>query len=194
MFQYFKCFVIPLSLQVVVKMKKGSLHDECLYLELSHCSEDRIFPLHTSIVFFLMSYCDTTSMKVFLVPNKDAADCPLWQKRVPANIPVALLSEQELPPVVRICRLPAVVESDGNFCRAGLAVVLRHIIQRTYDIDSSRKDVLELLGFKKTCLKACAEVSVLGSCYSSAQGLTDLYFNFVTSHLSLAVQLVVLPL
>ncbi|XP_055497726.1 glutathione S-transferase C-terminal domain-containing protein isoform X1 [Leucoraja erinacea] len=140
-------------------MKKGSLHDECLYLELSHCSEDRIFPLHTSIVFFLMSYCDTTSMKVFLVPNKDAADCPLWQKRVPANIPVALLSEQELPPVVRICRLPAVVESDGNFCRAGLAVVLRHIIQRTYDIDSSRKDVLELLGFKKTCLKACAEVS-----------------------------------
>ncbi|XP_078267709.1 glutathione S-transferase C-terminal domain-containing protein [Rhinoraja longicauda] len=140
-------------------MKKGSTHDECLYLELSHCSEDRIFPLHTSIVFFLMSYCDTTSMKVFLVPNKDAADCPLWRKRVPVNIPVALLSEQELPPVVRSCRLPAVVERDGIFCRAGLAVVLRYIIQRTYDIDSNRKDVLELLGFKNTCLKACAEVS-----------------------------------
>ncbi|XP_078065368.1 glutathione S-transferase C-terminal domain-containing protein [Mustelus asterias] len=140
-------------------MKNNSVHEECLYLELSNHTEDRIFPLHTSIVLFLMSYCDSTSIKVFLVPNEDTAGSLLWKKAAAANIPITILSRQELPAVVRSCRLPAMVEEDGNFCRAGLAVVLRHIIQRTCDTDCNRKDVSELLGFKKTCLKACAEVS-----------------------------------
>ncbi|XP_069781842.1 glutathione S-transferase C-terminal domain-containing protein isoform X2 [Narcine bancroftii] len=141
-------------------MKKGDLHDECLlYLELSHYLEDRILPLHTSIVLFLLSYCDNPSINVFFVPVKDSLKGPLWKKRVPSNIPVTILSEEELPPVVRSCRLPAVMERNGNFCRAGLAVVLRYIIQRACDVDSNRRDVSELLGFKKTCLKACAEVS-----------------------------------
>ncbi|XP_067901865.1 glutathione S-transferase C-terminal domain-containing protein [Heterodontus francisci] len=140
-------------------MKNNSMYDDCLYLELSHHTEDRVFPLHTSIVLFLMSYCDTTSIKVFLVPNEDTDGSPFWKKGMPANIPTNILSQEELPPVVRSCRLPALVKKDGNFCRAGLAVVLRHIIQRTCDTGCNRKDVSELLGFKKTCLKACAEVS-----------------------------------
>ncbi|XP_078387179.1 glutathione S-transferase C-terminal domain-containing protein isoform X2 [Cetorhinus maximus] len=144
-------------------MKNNSVHEECLYLELSNHTGDKILPLHTSIVLFLMSYCDSTSIKVFLVPNEDIAGGPLWKKGALANIPISILSQQELPPVVRSCRLPALVEKDGKFCRAGLAVVLRHIIRRTCDADCNRKDVSELLGFKKTCLKACAEVS-LGDC------------------------------
>ncbi|XP_078386919.1 glutathione S-transferase C-terminal domain-containing protein isoform X1 [Cetorhinus maximus] len=140
-------------------MKNNSVHEECLYLELSNHTGDKILPLHTSIVLFLMSYCDSTSIKVFLVPNEDIAGGPLWKKGALANIPISILSQQELPPVVRSCRLPALVEKDGKFCRAGLAVVLRHIIRRTCDADCNRKDVSELLGFKKTCLKACAEVS-----------------------------------
>ncbi|XP_072898590.1 glutathione S-transferase C-terminal domain-containing protein isoform X1 [Hemitrygon akajei] len=140
-------------------MKKVGIDDECLYLEISNYMEDRIFPLHTSIVLFLMSYCDTTSLKVFLVPNKNVADRTLWMKKVPANIPVTIISEQELPHVVQSCRLPALVEKNGNFCRAGLAVVLRYIIHKTCEADCNRKDISELLGFKKTCLKACAEVS-----------------------------------
>ncbi|XP_072351460.1 glutathione S-transferase C-terminal domain-containing protein isoform X1 [Scyliorhinus torazame] len=140
-------------------MKNNSVHEECLYLELSDHTEDRIVPLHTSIVLFLMSYCDSTSIKVFLVPNEDTAGGSLWENGAPTNIPINILSRQDLPPVVQSCRLPALVEKDGNFCRAGLAVVLRHIIQRACDTDCNRKDVSELLGFKKTCLKACAEVS-----------------------------------
>ncbi|XP_062902892.1 glutathione S-transferase C-terminal domain-containing protein isoform X1 [Mobula hypostoma] len=140
-------------------MRNVGIDDECLYLEISNYMEDRIFPLHTSIVLFLMSYCDTTSLKVFLVPNKNVADCTLWMKKVPANIPASIISDQELPHVVQSCRLPAVVEKNGNFCRAGLAVVLRYIIHKTCEADCNRKDISELLGFKKTCLKACAEVS-----------------------------------
>ncbi|KAK9398769.1 glutathione S-transferase C-terminal domain-containing protein [Crotalus adamanteus] len=41
----------------------------------------------------------------------------------------------------------------------GLAVVLRYIVQKTYEADPSKKGVVELLGFKRTCLKACAEIS-----------------------------------
>ncbi|XP_043530281.1 glutathione S-transferase C-terminal domain-containing protein [Chiloscyllium plagiosum] len=140
-------------------MKNKSIHEACLYLELSNHAEDKILPLHTSIVLFLMSYCESTSINVFMVPNEDSASNLLWRKGVPANIPINILSQQELPPVVKSCRLPALVEKDGNFCRAGLAVVLRHIIWRTCETDCNRKDVSELLGFKKTCLKACAEVS-----------------------------------
>ncbi|XP_014818333.1 PREDICTED: glutathione S-transferase C-terminal domain-containing protein-like, partial [Calidris pugnax] len=75
------------------------------------------------------------------------------------DLEVHFISRCQLPAVVQSCCLPAVVVSDGKFCRAGLSVVLRHIIQKTYEADPSKKDVLELLGFKKTCLKACAEVS-----------------------------------
>ncbi|XP_059507317.1 glutathione S-transferase C-terminal domain-containing protein isoform X3 [Stegostoma tigrinum] len=144
-------------------MKNNCMHEACLYLELSNHTEDTVFPLHTSIVLFLMSYCESTSIKVFLVPNEDSASNLLWMKGAPTNIPINILSQQELPPVVKSCRLPALVEKDGNFCRAGLAVVLRHIVWRTCETDCNRKDVSELLGFKKTCLKACAEVS-LGDC------------------------------
>ncbi|XP_059507279.1 glutathione S-transferase C-terminal domain-containing protein isoform X2 [Stegostoma tigrinum] len=140
-------------------MKNNCMHEACLYLELSNHTEDTVFPLHTSIVLFLMSYCESTSIKVFLVPNEDSASNLLWMKGAPTNIPINILSQQELPPVVKSCRLPALVEKDGNFCRAGLAVVLRHIVWRTCETDCNRKDVSELLGFKKTCLKACAEVS-----------------------------------
>ena len=59
---------------------------------------------------------------------------------------------------MRGCRLPAVLDETGQLCKAGLAVVLRHIINQTVEADPSRKDVQALLGFKKTCLKACAEV------------------------------------
>lgn len=70
-----------------------------------------------------------------------------------------IISRQELPAIVQNCCLPAVGQRPASFCRAGLAVVLRHIIQKSYEADPSRKEILELLGFKKTCLKACAEVS-----------------------------------
>lgn len=65
---------------------------------------------------------------------------------------------KDLPVLVRGCRLPAVLDETGRYCRAGLAVVLRHIIDRTCEADPRRKDAASLLGFKKTCLKACAEV------------------------------------
>ncbi|NWY04602.1 GSTCD protein, partial [Nothoprocta ornata] len=138
---------------------KDSIPEEHLYLAFSHHCGDSIFPLHTSISLFLLSYCDCKLFKVFLVPTGENADDELITKILPHDLEVCLISRHQLPMVVQSCCLPAVVVKDGTFCRAGLSVVLRHIIQKAYEADTSKKDVLELLGFKKTCLKACAEVS-----------------------------------
>lgn len=138
---------------------KDSIPEEHLYLGLSHEYKDSIFPLHTSISLFLLSYCDCKLFKIFLVPTGEDVDNQFVTKNLLGDLEVHLISRCQLPMVVQSCCLPAVVAKDGKFCRAGLAVVLRHIIQKTYEADPSKKYVLELLGFKKTCLKACAEVS-----------------------------------
>ncbi|NXL83934.1 GSTCD protein, partial [Alectura lathami] len=138
---------------------KDSVPEEHLYLDFSHQDRESIFPLHTSISLFLLSYCDCKLFKIFLVPTCENTGDQFVTKRLPGDLEVHLTSRCQLPMVVQSCCLPAVVVKDGKFCRAGLSVVLRHIIQKTYEADPSKKNVLELLGFKKTCLKACAEVS-----------------------------------
>ncbi|NXG49273.1 GSTCD protein, partial [Psilopogon haemacephalus] len=138
---------------------KESVAEEHLYLDFSHQYQDGIFPLHTSISLFLLSYCDCKLFKVFLVPTNEDVDDQFVTRNLLCDLEVHLVSRCQLPVVVQSCTLPAVVMKDGKFCRAGLSVVLRHIIQKTYEADPSKTNVVELLGFKKTCLKACAEVS-----------------------------------
>ncbi|XP_051823392.1 glutathione S-transferase C-terminal domain-containing protein isoform X2 [Antechinus flavipes] len=133
--------------------------EEYLYLEFSHQMENFIFPLHTSVTLFLLSYCDCKEFRVFLVSSKESADIALLQSVLPQDLEVQITTRQGLPVIVQSCSLPVIVKKADNFCRAGLSVTLRYIIQKTYEADTSKKEVLELLGFKKTCLKACAEVS-----------------------------------
>ncbi|XP_072479283.1 glutathione S-transferase C-terminal domain-containing protein [Notamacropus eugenii] len=136
-----------------------SFAEEHLYLEFSYQVENCIFPLHTSVTLFLLSYCDCKEFRVFLVSSKENADVALLQTVLPQELQVQIISREQLPVMVQSCCLPVVMKKGDSFCRAGLSVTLRHIIQKTYEADKSKKEVLELLGFKKTCLKACAEVS-----------------------------------
>nr|XP_048312709.1 glutathione S-transferase C-terminal domain-containing protein [Myodes glareolus]XP_048312710.1 glutathione S-transferase C-terminal domain-containing protein [Myodes glareolus] len=138
---------------------KKSPAEESLYLEYSHQTEGCIFPLHTSVALFLLSYCDCKVFTICLVLSEENADTSLLREVLSQDLDIQVISRQALPPIVQNCCLPAVVEQPDVFCRAGLAVVLRHIIQKSYEAEPSRKEILELLGFKKTCLKACAEVS-----------------------------------
>ncbi|XP_033943110.1 glutathione S-transferase C-terminal domain-containing protein [Pseudochaenichthys georgianus] len=133
-------------------------HTEALYLEVSYQNEEPCLPLHTSITLFLLSYCECKYFKVFLVFTKPESSQSL-KSRLPEGLDVSHIQREDLPLLVRGCRLPAALDESGMLCKAGLAVVLRHIINNTLEADPSRKDVLALLGFKKTCLKACAEVS-----------------------------------
>uniref|UniRef100_A0A8C2XR45 Glutathione S-transferase, C-terminal domain containing n=1 Tax=Cyclopterus lumpus TaxID=8103 RepID=A0A8C2XR45_CYCLU len=129
-----------------------------LFLKVCCQNEESRLPLHTSITLFLLSYCECKSFKVFLVFNKPASSQSL-RSQLPEGLEVSDIQLEDLPRLVDSCRLPAVLDETGMLCRAGLAVVLRHIINKALEAEPSRKDVLALLGFKKTCLKACAEVS-----------------------------------
>ncbi|XP_052459047.1 glutathione S-transferase C-terminal domain-containing protein-like [Carassius gibelio] len=131
---------------------------ESLYLEVSTVNESVSLPLHSSIVLFLLSYTECSSFHVCLVT--DQADIlPSLSGLVPGGLSVSEVRRDQLPGLVRMCRLPAALEPAACFCRAGLAVILRHIIQRACQLMPGRRDVASLLGFKNTCLKACAEVS-----------------------------------
>ncbi|XP_053274906.1 glutathione S-transferase C-terminal domain-containing protein [Pleuronectes platessa] len=130
-----------------------------LYLEVCGQGEEARLPLHSSITLFLLSYCGCESFKVSLVSSTPSCSRALRQGLVPGGVEVCEAQLEGLPLLVRGCRLPAVLDETGQLCKAGLAVVLRHIINQTVEADPSRKDVQALLGFKKTCLKACAEVS-----------------------------------
>uniref|UniRef100_A0A8C6TAN2 Glutathione S-transferase C-terminal domain-containing protein n=1 Tax=Neogobius melanostomus TaxID=47308 RepID=A0A8C6TAN2_9GOBI len=122
-------------------------HEKCpvLYLEVHNEDGEPRLPLHTSVVLFLLSYCDCKSFQVSLV-SRTPGNCETLETHVPNFLNVSHVGMEFL-------------DETGRLCRAGLAVVLRHIINRTLEADPSRNDVLALLGFKKTCLKACAEVS-----------------------------------
>lgn len=139
-------------------MKHTNVKRQSLYLEV--CSRDgkARLPLHTSTVLFLLSYCECKSFQVFLVFTESTSS-QLLRDQLPEFLDISDVQLEDLPELVRGCRLPAILDQTGRFCRAGLAVVLRHIINETTQVDPSRTDALALLGFKKTCLKACAEVS-----------------------------------
>ncbi|XP_054634689.1 glutathione S-transferase C-terminal domain-containing protein [Dunckerocampus dactyliophorus] len=139
-------------------MKEVKQQRSSLFLEVCCQKEEPRLPLHSSIAFFLLSYCDCDYFKVHLVSNKPDSSETL-KSQLPECVDVRDIRPEDLPQLVRGCRLPAVLDETGRLCRAGLAVVLRHIINKTIEADPSRNDVLALLGFKKTCLKACAEVS-----------------------------------
>ncbi|XP_058048858.1 glutathione S-transferase C-terminal domain-containing protein isoform X2 [Ahaetulla prasina] len=137
-----------------------SENEDHLYLDYFGHNEDCIYPLHTSISLFLLAYCECKIFRIFLVTSNEITSDLQQTEEILSKYPeISFIKRSEIPVMVQSCCLPAVVEKNGRFCRAGLAVVLRYIVQKTHEADPLNKGVLELLGFKRTCLKACAEVS-----------------------------------
>uniref|UniRef100_W5KSF8 Glutathione S-transferase C-terminal domain-containing protein n=1 Tax=Astyanax mexicanus TaxID=7994 RepID=W5KSF8_ASTMX len=141
-----------------MKHPDSETHQASIFLEVSRVDGADSLPLHSSITLFLLSYSECSSFHVHLVSDHPDSSQALSHS-VPKSLAVSVVKREDLPTLVRACRLPAVLDAGGSFCRAGLAVVLRHIIQRTCQLEPGRTDVASLLGFKNTCLKACAEVS-----------------------------------
>uniref|UniRef100_A0A2K6EP84 Glutathione S-transferase C-terminal domain-containing protein n=1 Tax=Propithecus coquereli TaxID=379532 RepID=A0A2K6EP84_PROCO len=65
-----------------MKGMKKSLTEEYLYLDFSHHTEGCIFPLHTSVTLFLLSYCDCKIFKVCLVSQ--------WTRLCELTIPLVI--------------------------------------------------------------------------------------------------------
>ncbi|KTF87221.1 hypothetical protein cypCar_00019556 [Cyprinus carpio] len=140
-----------------MKQTKPQKDREGLYLEVTAVNGAVSLPLLSSIVLFLLSYTECSSFHVYLVTDQGS----ILSGLMPGGLAVSEVRRDELPGLVRMWRLPAALESAACICRAGLAVVLRHIIQRACQLMPSRRDVASLLCFKNTCLKACAENHVI---------------------------------
>ncbi|XP_057698633.1 glutathione S-transferase C-terminal domain-containing protein isoform X4 [Corythoichthys intestinalis] len=157
----------------MLSMKDLKQRDASLFLEVSCQDDSPSLPLHSSIVLFLLSYCECKSFKVHLVSSNPHSSQTL-RSQLPEFLDVRVVVMESLPLLVQGCRLPAVLDESGRLCRAGLAVVLRHIINKSIETEPSRNDVQALLGFKKTCLKACAESSIDSHAASTLQSLPHL--------------------
>ncbi|XP_063041597.1 glutathione S-transferase C-terminal domain-containing protein [Engraulis encrasicolus] len=131
---------------------------DTIYLEIVCENKQYSLPLHTSITLFLLSYCESTSFRAILLCPESGEQWK-WLGDLPSTLAAEQLQLPDPPALVRACRLPAVLEADGRFCRAGLAVVMRNIVQKTSKDSPGDLNISSLLGFKNTCLKACAEVS-----------------------------------
>lgn len=152
------CFPIRSDLKMDDSEKRRM--PDSLYLEVSTENKEHVLPLHSSITLFLLSYCESTSFRVILLSAK-SGDQWTWVGDLSSTLAANPIQLPEPLGVVGACRLPAVLEADGMYCRAGLAVVLRHVIQRTSKDKPGHLNLTSLLGFKNTCLKACAEVRSL---------------------------------
>nr|KAF6392127.1 glutathione S-transferase C-terminal domain containing [Pipistrellus kuhlii] len=69
---------------------KKSLAEEYLFLDFSHQIEGCIFPLHTSVTLFLLSYCDCKIFKVYLVLKRESTDVSQWTRLCELTIPLAI--------------------------------------------------------------------------------------------------------
>jgi len=75
------------------------------------------------------------------------------------------LSREELPNLIKSCELPVIVCGERKLIISGLCSVLRYIVETAQqDVESSdncdiANCVKNLLGLRKNCLRACAEVS-----------------------------------
>ncbi|XP_006874615.1 PREDICTED: glutathione S-transferase C-terminal domain-containing protein isoform X2 [Chrysochloris asiatica] len=67
---------------------KKSLTEEYLYLDFSHQTEGCIFPLHTSVTVFLLSYCDSKIFKVCLALTREIVS--QWTRLCELTIPLAI--------------------------------------------------------------------------------------------------------
>uniref|UniRef100_UPI00358E1AA2 glutathione S-transferase C-terminal domain-containing protein n=1 Tax=Myxine glutinosa TaxID=7769 RepID=UPI00358E1AA2 len=90
--------------------------------------------------------------------NMECGHITLWSST--SHLMVRQMSLKDLPEVIAYCRLPAIMESRrGTLCRAGLATVARHLVVLASQESEQHASLRRLLGFRGTCLKACAEVS-----------------------------------
>ncbi|KAM8906234.1 glutathione S-transferase C-terminal domain-containing protein isoform 1-T1 [Lycaon pictus] len=79
---------------------KKSLKEEYLYLDFFHQIEGCIFPLHTSVTLFLLSYCDCKIFKVCLVLTGEVSQ---WTRLCELTIPLAIenfLKESDQHPTI----------------------------------------------------------------------------------------------
>lgn len=107
-------------------------------------------PIETVMTLLTYEYCGRPPAKIILVSTTKTKTRHAFDVKT-NKLNVDLLKKSEVKAPANFCKLPVVVE--GATCVAGLCAVLRHVLKIS-DVKHP------LLGFKQSCLYACAESSI----------------------------------
>ncbi|RUS71418.1 hypothetical protein EGW08_020822 [Elysia chlorotica] len=132
-----------------------------IYLTGSKSSSgDQIWcPLPSSCILFFVQYCQSQQFEVVFItdgdPGTSYSEISMSSLK---DISVRFLSWEDVDAVVKNVCLPAVHQAELSLVRAGLCVVLRHII-KIADVECPAKKLIDLLGFRQGSMRMCSEVS-----------------------------------
>ena len=113
-------------------------------------------PLETLITLFNIKYYEYSDVCLIFVLKPERR--PSFNVKATSFV-FDFVTEIEENNVARMCRLPAIVTSDGSMSVTGLCAVLRQLVKRT--VEKRTEDRCHsLLGFREGCLMACAEASI----------------------------------
>lgn len=141
-------YEVPLSSVIVAFVAQWTLPDERVYGE-----DGRFSGLKSCFVK------PGQLLKVVLIKVEPGAGEPTFTIPAGALEPFSPRtvdsSVADLPDTVQMCTLPSVVVDGNGLCVSGLCSVLRHVLKVSQEAAAAN-----LLGFRGSCLMACAEVSV----------------------------------
>jgi len=106
--------------------------------------------LRTAIVLFICQYLKVSV--IFVIPKKTKDEHNTFKFLIKSLCYETVL-ENDLPRPAADCLLPVFQSDNGYYCTAGFCSSLRMLIK------SIEKNWIWLLGFRQSCLSACAEVS-----------------------------------
>ncbi|GFO11567.1 glutathione s-transferase c-terminal domain-containing protein [Plakobranchus ocellatus] len=129
----------------------------------SATSSHVICPLSSSCILFFLRYCQTQNFELNFLKTTglnegDEAACCEVSLLLYKDISVTFLGWDEAPEVVKNVCLPSFHEPEMSLVRAGLCVVLRHIIKSAH-AEAPEKHLIDLLGFRQGSMRMCSEVS-----------------------------------
>lgn len=108
-------------------------------------------PIESLVVLFGYKFCEEPSIQIILVQS-DKNDRDAFETHL-GSLRFEILIGQRLPPPADLCALPVMITHEGTTCVAGLCAVTRQVFKTTNHMHP-------LLGFKQSCLYACAEASL----------------------------------
>lgn len=154
---------------------------DCLYLRGRRDGSDLWLPAESLVTLFTLQYCRNPAVNVVVVENHPSTSklaspenvfgsevisevCVEDEYWFPVDMncicfDIQVKKEEDCPNGVARCMLPAVVRAGEPWCIAGMCSSLRFMLRQTSKIYPEHY-CQNLLGFRGSCLQACAEVSV----------------------------------
>ncbi|MCL4127968.1 UNVERIFIED_CONTAM: hypothetical protein GTU68_039367 [Idotea baltica] len=157
---------------------------DTIYLEGGQGSnEDILVSPETIMTLFTLQCCQDLNVKIVFTnqafPNLSFGQCFFKVNGKDLSYKHEYLKNSKCPKSIQDCLLPAIFIENEPYVIVGLSASLRHFLNLKANVDPNHLSN-RLLGFRKGCLQACAEVSVWTKfCeIEVVEMLKEIYFKF----------------